>query len=132
MEAIPLDIEWPTTTGRSIPSPSARSWTRAATSQSVHGAPWLSPWPGRSIALAARAFELLRDGVGRLPATPAPVEDLVQAGLVFRRFAIEHPSLFRIAFGSTPDGPIRARPVVREAATIALEALKTRIARLAD
>ncbi len=83
-------------------------------------------------ALAVRAFELLRDGVARLPTTAAPVDDLVAAGLVFRRFALEHPSLFRIAFGSTRDGAIRARPLVREAATIALEVLKTRIARLGD
>ena len=83
-------------------------------------------------ALATRAFDLLRDGVGRLPTTPAPVDDLVEAGLIFRRFAVEHPSLFRIAFGSTRESPIRARPVVRDAASIALDVLKTRIARLAD
>ena len=83
-------------------------------------------------ALAVHAFDLLRDGVSQLPATQAPVDDLVEAGLIFRRFAVEHPSLFRIAFGSTRDGPIRARPLVRNAAGVALDVLKTRIARLAD
>src|SRR5690242_10662106 len=58
-------------------------------------------------ALAAHAFDLLRDGIGRLPTTPAPVDDLVEAGLMFRRFAVEHPALFRLAFGSTRDGLMR-------------------------
>ena len=83
-------------------------------------------------ALAVHAFDLLCDGVSRLPPTPAPVHDLVEAGLVFRQFAVEHPSLFRIAFDSTLDSPIRARPTVRNAASVALGVLKTRIARLAD
>jgi AcrR family transcriptional regulator len=83
-------------------------------------------------ALAVHAFDLLRDGVSQLPTTQAPVDDLVKAGLIFRRFAVEHPSLFRIAFGSTSDSPIRARPAVRNAASVALDALKTKIARLAD
>jgi AcrR family transcriptional regulator len=83
-------------------------------------------------ALAAQAFHLLRDGVGRLPTTPAPVDDLIEAGLMFRRFAVEHPALFRLTFANTRDGPMRARPVVRDAAIVALDALKTRIARLAD
>jgi AcrR family transcriptional regulator len=83
-------------------------------------------------ALAVHAFHLLHDGVGQLPTTQASVEDVVEAGLVFRRFAVEHPSLFRIAFGSTREGPIRARPLVRHAAIVALDVLKTRIARLAD
>jgi AcrR family transcriptional regulator len=83
-------------------------------------------------ALAVHAFDLLRDGVSRLPATQAPVDDLVEAGLIFRRFAVEHPSLFRIAFGNTRDSPLRARPVVGDAASVALEVLKTKIARLAD
>ncbi len=83
-------------------------------------------------ALAVHAFDLLQDGVGRLPATQAPVDDLVEAGLVFRRFAIEHPSLFRIAFGTTRGSPMRARAAVRDASIVALGVLKARIARLAD
>lgn len=83
-------------------------------------------------ALALFAFDLLRDGVERLPATQAPLDDLVEAGLVFRQFAIEHPSLFRIAFGDTRGSPMRARPTVRNAAIVALNALRAKIARLAD
>jgi AcrR family transcriptional regulator len=84
---------------------------------------------GLMAALAAHAFELLRDGLERLPVTSAPDKDLVEAGLVFRRFAVEHPSLFRIAFQSTPRQTL-ATPPVRSAATTALEALKSKIARL--
>ncbi len=83
-------------------------------------------------ALGAHAFALLRDGVGQLPALPDPIDDLVEAGLVFRRFVVEHPSLFRIAFGTRPDAPLRNRPIVRDASIVALNLLKQRIARLAD
>src|SRR5215467_13550598 len=50
-------------------------------------------------ALAKRCFDMLRDDIDRLPRTKDPARDLVQAALtVFRPMAIEHPSLFRIAF----------------------------------
>jgi AcrR family transcriptional regulator len=84
---------------------------------------------GLIAALAAHGFELLGAGVGGLPITAAPQQDLIEAGLVFRRYAIEHPSLFRIAFQSSPS-PLRATPVVRAAAGSALEALKGMILRL--
>src|SRR5262245_56592014 len=52
---------------------------------------------GLIVALGRRAFELLRADVEALPATDDPAADLVEAGVeVFRRFAVEHPSLFRI------------------------------------
>ena len=53
---------------------------------------------GLLTALGARAFDLLRTGIESLPETADPVADLVEAGVsVFRRFAVEHPSLFALA-----------------------------------
>jgi AcrR family transcriptional regulator len=50
---------------------------------------------GLVIALGKRAFELLGTAIAALPTTPDPAADLVEAGVaVFRRFAVEHPSLF--------------------------------------
>lgn len=51
---------------------------------------------GLVVALGARAFDLLGVAVDALPRTDEPVADLVEAGLVFRRFALDHPALFRI------------------------------------
>ena len=51
---------------------------------------------GLVAALGERAFDLLGAQVGALPSTDDPAADLVQAGLVFGRFAREHPALFRI------------------------------------
>ena len=86
---------------------------------------------GLIAALAAHGFDLLAAGVGELPSTSAPQHDLVEAGLVFRRYAIEHPSLFRIAFQSSPS-PLRTTPAVRAAAQSALEVLKGMIGRLKE
>jgi AcrR family transcriptional regulator len=86
---------------------------------------------GLIAALAAHFFDLLGAGVERLPTSSAPECDLVEAGLVFRHFATEHPSLFRIAFQRDPS-PLRETPAVRAAAKSALDALKDRIARLHD
>jgi len=62
---------------------------------------------GLLIALGRRAFEMLGAGVRALPETGDPAADLVAAGvLVFRRFAVEHPSLFRIgvqSYGIAPE-----------------------------
>src|SRR3954465_6326496 len=50
-------------------------------------------------ALAVRSFEMLRGALAELPKTKDPARDLVQAAVtVFRPMAIEHPSLFSIAF----------------------------------
>lgn len=86
---------------------------------------------GLIAALAAHAFDILREGVEAVPITNSPDGDLVEAGLVFRRFAVEHPSLFRQAFPGTPTHS-RTTPSVRSAASTALDALKARIARLDD
>ena len=51
---------------------------------------------GLVVALGARAFDLLGATVSALSRTDDPAADLVQAGHVFRRFASEHPALFRI------------------------------------
>jgi AcrR family transcriptional regulator len=86
---------------------------------------------GLVAALAARGFDILRDGVAQVPTTPQPDRDLIEAGLVFRRYAVDHPSLFRIAFQNQPSG-LRTMPAVRDAVTDALDVLKRRIARLDD
>lgn len=86
---------------------------------------------GLIAALAAHGFDLLGEGVGQVPTTRSPYGDLIEAGLVFRRFAVEHPSLFRIVFQSDPS-PLRTSPSVRHAAGSALDVLKARIRRLDD
>ncbi|MGH9188406.1 MAG: TetR/AcrR family transcriptional regulator [Acidimicrobiales bacterium] len=49
--------------------------------------------------LACRAFEILAAGLEDLPVTDDPTADLVEARVgVFRRFVLEHPALYRIAF----------------------------------
>ena len=84
---------------------------------------------GLLIALGRRAFEMLGEGVRALPETEDPAADLVAAGvLVFRRFAVEHPSLFRIgvqSYGIAPQIVERFAP----AAEAALVHLRTRVTR---
>jgi AcrR family transcriptional regulator len=53
---------------------------------------------GLLVALAAHGFDLLGAEVARLPQTTDPLEDVVAAGLVFRRFALDRTVLFRIGF----------------------------------
>jgi AcrR family transcriptional regulator len=54
---------------------------------------------GLLVALAAHGFRLLGAQVKALPVTEDPVNDLIKAGaVVFRRFAVQHPVLFRISF----------------------------------
>ena len=52
-------------------------------------------------ALGGRAFELLQRGLEVLPTTGDPQNDLVEAALMFRRFALEHPALFSIGIQLT-------------------------------
>jgi AcrR family transcriptional regulator len=82
------------------------------------------------IALGARGFDLLREQLEALPETSDPADDLVEAGVgVFRRFATEHPTLFRISIQRTlPDPALSAGYV--DAAREALAALHRRLARL--
>jgi AcrR family transcriptional regulator len=80
-------------------------------------------------ALGVRAFNLLQREADALPATDDPARDLVEAALVFRRFALEHPGLFSIAFH-------RADPAIsprfRAARLDALAALEKRFEPLAQ
>jgi AcrR family transcriptional regulator len=87
---------------------------------------------GLLAALAKRSFELLRDAIADLPHTADPAGDLVQAALtVFRPMAIEHPSLFRIAFlRAAPD--VEMGPDVADAARSGYESLTERVGRLAQ
>src|SRR5262249_7374520 len=55
--------------------------------------------------LGRRAFEILEVELDALPATSDPADDLIQAGLMFRRFALEHPSLLQIGFQHAPIAP---------------------------
>jgi AcrR family transcriptional regulator len=55
---------------------------------------------GLLVALGVRAFGMLGEAVRALPETEDPARDLVEGGvLVFRRFVVDHPILFRIGFG---------------------------------
>jgi len=54
---------------------------------------------GLLVALGNRAFQILGSWVHRYPRTDDPVADLVNSIVDnFRRWALEHPALFRIAF----------------------------------
>jgi AcrR family transcriptional regulator len=79
-------------------------------------------------ALGARAMQILHAGVDAIPVTDDPRHDLVEAALVFRRFAIDHPDLFEVAFQ-------RVDPAVwtrfRTTAADALSALTRRFEALA-
>jgi AcrR family transcriptional regulator len=78
-------------------------------------------------ALAARPFELLHEGLDALPVTDDPAADLVAAGLMFRRFSIEHPSLFALGIQHAS-----AYEAVRVVAWESLNVLKARFQRLAE
>ena len=80
-------------------------------------------------ALGVRAFNLLQREIEALPASDQPSDDLIEVALIYRRFALEHPALFSIAFH-------RADPAIwprfRAAAVDALAVLDTRFEPLAD
>ena len=87
---------------------------------------------GLVTALGRRAFELLRAQIDALPTTTDPAADLVEAGAaVFRRFVIEHPSLFTIGVQRTLPEPALAAGI-SGAAREALVGLEARIERLND
>jgi AcrR family transcriptional regulator len=87
---------------------------------------------GLLAALAQRSFELLRDELAKLPRTDDPAGDLVEAGLrVFRPMAIEHPSMFGLAFlRAAPD--LDLGEGVRATASEGFALLCDRVQRLAD
>jgi AcrR family transcriptional regulator len=83
-------------------------------------------------ALVQRSFEMLRDDLAQFPSTDDPATDLVEAAVhVFRPMAIDHPSLFALAF-------LRAEPALqpgdsaREAARAGYSLLRERMQRLGD
>jgi len=80
-------------------------------------------------ALGARAMDILRIGVGNLPVTDEGRRDVVEAALVFRRFALEHPGLFSIAFHRVDPA---VWPRFRTAASDALAILFDRFEALAE
>lgn len=85
---------------------------------------------GLLVALGARAFSMLGAAIAGLPATADPATDLVDAGVsVFRRFAIGHPSLFRIGVQQTMGSPELARDFAN-AAGEAFAGLEARVTRL--
>jgi len=70
-------------------------------------------------ALGIRAFELLEREIEALPTTRRPEDDLIELGLVFRRFATEHPALFTVAFHhADPAVWPRFRPAASEALAV--------------
>jgi AcrR family transcriptional regulator len=80
-------------------------------------------------ALGVRAFNLLQREIEALPASDRPADDLIEVALIYRRFALEHPALFSIAFH-------RADPAIwprfRATAMDALAVLDKRLQPLAD
>jgi AcrR family transcriptional regulator len=85
---------------------------------------------GLVAALAVRAFDLLGSAIGDLATTSDPAADLIEAGLAFRRFAIEHPSLFAIGVQRSEALPDELWAQVRRASARALGVFKRRIERL--
>lgn len=81
-------------------------------------------------ALGAHAFDVLSKGVESVATTDDPVADLVQAGAkVFRSFACDHPSLFRIGIERTAIST-ELVATFRPAAEAAMVHLEQRLARL--
>ena len=85
---------------------------------------------GLLVALGTRAFAMLGAAISELPETRDPAADLVDAGVaVFRRFAIGHPSLFRIGVQQMAGPPALASDFAR-AATQSFAGLEMRVARV--
>lgn len=80
-------------------------------------------------ALGARAMEILHTGVDAVAVTDDPVHDLAEASLVFRRFALEHPALFEVAFQRVDPA---VWPRFEAASADALQALTSRFHRLVE
>jgi len=74
-------------------------------------------------ALGVRAFEMLHEGLEALPVTDDPRHDVVEAALMFRRFALDHPTLFELAFQRVDPA---VKPQFRSAADNALAVLYRR------
>lgn len=80
-------------------------------------------------ALAQTAFEFLHTEIAELPETDDPVADLVDLAVkVFRRLALEHPALYRIAFQRVVPR-LRAGPELASARQRAFTQLQAKIRR---
>lgn len=76
-------------------------------------------------SLGARGFQMVADLVNQVPTTDDPLDDLVEVGGAFRRFAIEYPHLFRITFHQV-SSEITHQPDAREALQAAYASLAAR------
>jgi len=87
---------------------------------------------GLLAALAERAFGFLRDALDELPVTDDAAADLVDCGAsVYRRFVLEHPSLYRIAFQRAVPG-LQLTDALVTTRNEAFARLEFRVARLDD
>jgi AcrR family transcriptional regulator len=87
---------------------------------------------GLLAALGTRAWELVAEGRDQLPVTDDPAQDVVNVGtVVFRDFAINHPSMFGIAVQRTV-GPRELDEAFRPTRIQALHGLRARVERLAQ
>ena len=90
-----------------------------------------TPLPSISYAsfVDSCALEILGRGLATFPLTDDPAADLVEGAIVvFRRFAIEHPSLFEIALQRPPSPQIKAGFGAAQAEAVA--GLEARVERL--
>lgn len=86
---------------------------------------------GLLVALATQGFQLLAAEIEALPRSADPLDDVVAAGaVVFRRFALEHPALFRVSFQREAVTPELAAEF-DDARRVALAQLIGRLQRLA-
>jgi AcrR family transcriptional regulator len=87
---------------------------------------------GLLFALAEHGFRLLGERLEGLPVSSEPAADVVAAGaLGFRRWALRHPSLFRLAFDRLVVDSAEGRRV-SAAGRAALDRLRTRVKRAHD
>lgn len=83
-------------------------------------------------AMGVRAYEFLMERMHEQELTDDPAADLVEMGVIaFRRFVLEHPVLFRIAFQRVlPD--FKPGPELIAARESGVQLLTQRVGRLAD
>lgn len=87
---------------------------------------------GLVAALAQRAFEIIAAGLDEHRLTDDPVRDLIETGVrVYRRFVLDHPSLYRIAFQRIVPG-LEPGPELTAARERTFPRLQERIARLQE
>lgn len=84
---------------------------------------------GLLVALGRKAFEILDEELRVLPTTTDPVADLVEAGLVFRRFTLEHPALYALGVKHV-DVASDLSAEIRVTAAVAFAQLQRRFERL--